>query len=514
MKGDGCGAVRLTDNPERSYGSQVWFRHLIPLLAAATTAAVASAGIADRLQPSQLVYLGAFRLPPVMSDSPAVWEWGGGAMTFYPAGDPAGGSDGFPGSLFLTGLDSENWVSEIGIPAPSLSRDVEELPEAVTLQPLADVRGGLFATFTELPRVGLEYLPAQAGQQAGVLHLAWGQHYHEDPGVTIAPTHGWCDLDLAHPDTQGPWWIGTAAENEAGFIYSVNDYLFTIPDAWADTHTGGRRLATGRFRDGGWSGMGPSLIAYGPWLDEDPSGTPPPANAELSHVPLILYSSTLGNEGHRLAAYSNADAWTGGAWITSGSRSAVVFAGTKGSGYTWYGFYTPEGVDPPPLFGEGAPCVYTVGDIMCVRPDGETACTQEDMAPCLGAPTLAASRGWWASRFDAVLMFYDPDDLASVAAGSLGPYEPQPYAMFEIDEHLFLNAAMPDVAMYNGYGDQRKGRLGAVAFDRGNGLLYVLEQFADEYRPLVHVWKVQGSPAAQGRPPARVRGRARPARVR
>ena len=82
MKGDGCGAVRLTDNPERSYGSQVWFRHLIPLLAAATTAAVASAGIADRLQPSQLVYLGAFRLPPVMSDSPAVWEWGGGAMTF------------------------------------------------------------------------------------------------------------------------------------------------------------------------------------------------------------------------------------------------------------------------------------------------------------------------------------------------------------------------------------------------------------------------------------------------
>jgi hypothetical protein len=514
MKVDCPDNVRLTGDPIGHLGSHGWLRWLLPLLVVLSVATTTSGGVAERLGPSQLVYLGAFRLPEVTSESPAVWDWGGQAMTFFPAGDPGGGTDGSPGSLFVTGLDTDNWVSEIGIPHPSLSRNVEELPAAVTLQPLADVRDGLFATFTELPRAGLEYLPAQAGQSAGLLHLAWGQHFHEEPGVTIAPTHAWCGLDLAHPDTQGPWWIGTVAANEAGFIYSINDYLFAIPDAWADGHLGGRRLATGRFRDGGWSGMGPSLIAYGPWLDGDPLGAAPPPNAELSCIPLILYSSTLEAGDHRLTGYSNADAWTGGAWITSGSRSAVIFAGTKGSGYTWYGFFTPEGVDPPPLFGEGAPCVYTVGDIMCVRPDGETACTQEDMLPCSGASTTQASRGWWASRFDAVLLFYDPDDLAAVAAGSLEPYQPQPYAILEIDEHLFLNATMPDVTMYNGYGDQRRGRLGAVAFDRGSGLLYVLEQFADEYRPLVHVWRVLEQAGSPARPPARARGRARPISMR
>lgn len=503
--------VRLANGPDRTLGLRGSLRAMALLLALVVSAASpASADASDRLQPSQLVYLGAFRLPELESDLPAVWDWGGAAMTVFPAGDPGGEDDGFPGSLFVTGLDTDNWVSEISIPPPARSRRIGDLAAAATLQPLTDIRSGLFPVFTELPRVGLEYLPAQAGQPEDVLHLAWGQHYHEDPGVTIVPTHGWCDLNLAHPNTQGPWWIGTAVENEAGFIYSVNDYLFAIPDAWADAHVGGRKLATGRFRDGGWSGRGPSLIAYGPWLDGDPPGTPPQPNAELSCVPLILYSSTRGDEDHRITGYSSADAWTGGAWITSGARSAVVFAGTKGSGYTWYGFFTPEGVGQPPLFGEGAPCVYTVGDIMCVRPDGETACTQEDMAPCSGAPVTVASRGWWASHFDAVLLFYDPDELAAVAAGLLAAHEPQPYAMLEIDEHLFLNAAMPDVTMYNGSGDQRKGRLGAVAFDRVHGLLYVLEQFADDYRPLVHVWKVRAQPNSLARPPVRVRGRVRP----
>jgi hypothetical protein len=29
-----------------------------------------------------------------------------------------------------------------------------------------------------------------------------------------------------------------------------------------------------------------------------------------------------------------------------------------------------------------------------------------------------------------------------------------------------------------------------VAYDRGNGLLYVLELFADGAKPVVHVWRV------------------------
>lgn len=446
----------------------------------------------DRLQPSDLTYLGAFKLPEVSTGLPAVWDWGGQAMTFYPGGDPGGGSDGFPGSLFATGLDTENYVSEISIPAPSTSRNLAALNAATTLQPLTDVRAGLFASFVELPRVGIEYVPAQAGQFSGHLYLAWGQHFHDDPGLNIGPTHARCDLDLDVPATEGAWWIGDATTAAQGFIYSVNGYLFSIPDAWADAHVGGRKLATGRYRDGGWSGRGPSLIAYGPWLDGLAPGTPPPPDDELSYRTLLLYSHTRGDDpgSYRLNGYSHADSWFGGAWLTAGSKSAVVFAGTKGAGYTWYGFSTADGLAAPPLYGEGAPCPYRVGEIMCTQPDGVTPCTAQELALCESEAVDPASRGWWASRFDAQLLFYDASDLAAVAAGTMQPYEPQPYASLDVDEHLFLNATQPDVTVYIGRGDQRHTRLGEPAYDRANGLLYVPELFADGYRPLIHVFQV------------------------
>jgi len=447
------------------------------------------ASIAKRLQPADLEYLGAFRLPELTTDVPAVWDWSGQAMTYLPTGDPDGADDGFPGSLFATGLDTENWVSEISIPTPSLTRRVQDLPVATTLQPFADIRQGLFSGFVELPRVGLQYLPAQQGQAEDKLHLAWGQHFQDEAGVSLAPTHGWCDLDLNRPDIQGPWWVGTADENALdGFTYAVNGYLMAIPLSWAEANTNGRSLATGRFRDGGWSGMGPSLIAIAPWLDGEPPGSPPSPNAELSATILLRYSTIQSGQPYRLRNYSAADAWEGGAWIEVDGRSAVVFAGTKAEGYTWYGFQTPNGVAPAPAYEGLAPCIYEAGGIMCTRPDGETPCTIEDLAPCQGATIDEASRGWWASRFDAVLLFYDPADLAAVAAGRLAPHESQPYATHDLDDHLFLPNLPPDIAVYNGRADQRLNRLAEPAYDREHGLLYLPEPFADDARPVVHVW--------------------------
>jgi len=37
---------------------------------------------------------------------------------------------------------------------------------------------------------------------------------------------------------------------------------------------------------------------------------------------------------------------------------------------------------------------------------------------------------------------------------------------------------------------QRRNRIGDVAYDRANGLLYILELFADGAKPVVHVWRV------------------------
>ncbi|UCH26618.1 MAG: hypothetical protein JSV66_02925, partial [Trueperaceae bacterium] len=74
-----------------------------------------SGGDGERLQPSDLTYLGAFRFPPG-GDPPTTWGWGGTAMTFYPGGDPGGPDDSFPGSLFATGNDQQQYLSEISIP--------------------------------------------------------------------------------------------------------------------------------------------------------------------------------------------------------------------------------------------------------------------------------------------------------------------------------------------------------------------------------------------------------------
>jgi hypothetical protein len=51
----------------------------------------------------------------------------------------------------------------------------------------------------------------------------------------------------------------------------------------------------------------------------------------------------------------------------------------------------------------------------------------------------------------------------------------------EWNEDVLYN---PDFVLLN--------HLGAAAFDRQRGLLYVLEPLADEDRSIVHVWRVEG----------------------
>jgi hypothetical protein len=428
---------------------------------------------ADLLQPADLTYLGAFRLPDRSADAPDAesWEYSGQALAYRADGDPDGEDDGFPGSLFGTGHEVWNYVSEISIPAPSTSRGLEELNTATTLQGFHDVTGGLFDALDFLPRVGLECLSALEDQTSDRLHLAWGAHFQDDPSTTI-PSHAWCDLDLSAPSTEGAWWIGDYS------VYGVTGYIFALPQEWADRHVGGMTLATGRYRDGGWSGMGPSLIAYAPWLD----GDPPDPGTHLQARSLLLYSNTRGDDTADVAleGYQHSDEWEGGAWLTtSDGRTAVVFVGTKGSGYYWYGFTSPE--------GDGMPCVeQNLTHPGCLDEDGNE-CPPELSGYCEGQ--VAESKGWWSSRFDALMLFYDPADLAEVAAGTIEPYEPQPYAVLDIDQHLFLNAKIELTEI--GSGDQRKYRVGEMAYDRERSFLYVLERFADGAKPVIHVWGVE-----------------------
>jgi hypothetical protein len=280
---------------------------------------------------------------------------------------------------------------------------------------------------------------------------------------------------------QGTWFIGNQS------LYSVNGYLFEIPTSWADEHIGGRMLGTGRYRDGGWSGMGPALFAYRPWIDA--AGTPASPGTYLDETTLLLYESSQNTASFErcLDGYQHADEWEGGAWITTSSgKSAVLFAGTKSNGTKhWYGYVNPAGPQHP--------CVdHHVTDFVTCRLADGSSCPPEDFAGCCddAQGTCISYRGWWSTRFDAELILYDPADLAQVAAGEINSWESQPYTVVDVDEVLFLNPAGIEPAML-GTGVQRRNRIGAVAYDANNDLLYVLELFADEAKPVVHVWRVQ-----------------------
>ncbi len=407
-----------------------------PLATASATATPTPTPITSEqlIQPTDLIYLGAFRLP----DGPEEigWEYSGAAMTYYPHGDPDGPADGYPGSIFATGHDWNQYVSEISIPVPIISpdKDVEDLNTATTLQDFQDIRGDLFGEF-EIPRAGLEYLPTQGGQTTDKLYFCWAQHMGE---TETNPSHGWCELDLSNPQTVGAWRIGDY------WNYVTTDYIFAIPQQWADANTPGMYLATGRFRDGGQGARGPSLLAYGPWNE----GNPPAPNSTLSAVPLLLYTDVTAGDDFTIDNYHHSDEWSGGAWLTAGDKSAVVFVGTKGLGDCWYGF--ANGV---------------------VWPD------EPPYPPVPDAPY--DQRGWWSTDFEGQIIFYDPADLAAVASGEMEPYEPQPYATLQIDEYL-----------YHIESGRQEHHVGAAGFDRERGLLYVFEPLADGDKSLIHVWEV------------------------
>jgi hypothetical protein len=400
------------------------------------------------LQPSDLVYRGAFRLPDLGTG--LGWEWSGAALTYFPDGDPHGADDGFPGSLFGTGHDWYQEVSEISIPVPVISpeKKLDALNIATTLQELADLTDGLFGEL-EIPRAGLEYLPAQGSQITGKLYFARAAHMGE--GDTL-PTHGWCELTIADSASAGLWRIGDWPN------YVTGDYLFAVPRSWADRHTPGQYLVTGRFRDGGQSAQGPALFTIGPWNH----GNPPPHGTTLAATPLLIYPAYPA-EQDVYPDYHHSDEWTGGAWLTAGTRSAVVLAGSKGIGDCWYGCSDGRVWEPP-------------------------------------YPDDCDDRGWWSTTFDPQIIFYDPADLAAVADGSAEPWSPQPYARLSLEEQLFHR--LPD---------PHKERLGAVAYDRDNGLLYVLEPLVDNDRPIVHVWQIETA-TSDTLSPRRPRGRARFAR--
>ncbi len=368
------------------------------------------------INPADLEYLGAFRLPGG-EEPPQTFAYGGNAMTFNPDGDPAGAADGYPGSLFVMGhdriaygeLSNGDQLAEISIPIPINSRNIADLNTAEFIQGFTDVTKGHFTNLEEIPKVGLQYL--NRPETGPKIHIAWGQHLQPQD----VASHGWFNPTLSNPNFQGTWFIGN--QN----LYSVNGYMFEIPATWADAYTGGRPLATGRMRDGGQGGMGPTIFAYRPWQAD---GSPFPSETHLEETTLLLYENADATEEivRAMNGYQHPDDWAGGAWLTTSSgKQAVLFAGTKSNGTKyWYGYINPQGPQSVCVDEE------VTGFTLCRNADG-SACPREDLAGCCASKgNCVSNRGWWSTRFDGEFILYDPADLAKVATGQLESWQPQP----------------------------------------------------------------------------------------
>lgn len=377
---------------------------------------------------TDIAYLGAFRLPTDTQGS--TFAYGVSGMTYYPNGDASGPQDGFPGSLYALSTSQTQYVAEISIPAPVNSKNLGSLNRAGTLQNFSNVTQGMYtATYKETE---IAYLPRQGSQSSDKLYLSWNDWYNvADADVD---RFGWCEINLSAPNTQGSWNLGNPGEVHVG---DVGNYLFEIPATWAQAHTPGKLLVSGKYREGGCAdggvryGGGPALHAYGPWND----GNPPNGGVNLDQITLLSYTG-----GHLWTCASTGDTckvsdhWEGGVWITAGSKGAVILTGRKGIGSDYYG-QSPNGCENKGYHNLGGYKPY--------------------------------------------MLFYNPADLAAVAAGTKQPHEPQPYTTMDGGSYAFNP------------GTQCSGGFSSAAYDRENQLLYVAEPFADNETPVIHVFKIK-----------------------
>ena len=371
----------------------------------------------NTLAANSLSYLGAFLLPNDGMSEQEMFSYGGEAICYNANNN----------SLFITG---HNWyanVAEITIPEAIVSKDKSDLNKAQIINDFKNIKGNLFNKWTmEIPRVGLEVVDDS-------LFFCFGQHYEED---TKLGTHGYTELNLSKADK-------VCATGD--YLYSTNDYMFSIPKGYVDSF-GGNDLLTGRFRDGGWSGMGPSLFAVS---SQDIINAK--SNQSIQAIPIIKYQDSYnGDDGSKMSDYAHADSWTGGAFVSCDTGDSIIFAGTHSYGYTWYGF--SNGVVYP-----------TDGDENTVYPDVPEYPYDE--------------RGWWSNDFRACIALYHTRDAIKVYNGEINPFEIQPYEFIDISE--YMNAERDETDMQY---------LGGVAYDNINNRLYILELFADEDRPIVHVF--------------------------
>lgn len=271
----------------------------------------------------------------------------------------------------------------------------------------------------------------------GVVHPAVPKKTKLASEVPIATTRRWGEtpvpLDL--PDGQGTDQYGILAACDGGFyqsfkcFYAVNNVdhasqcytrngettpcyrlngptVASLPDAYAHNRVAGYMCRPPADMNASYlvglcgtpgsaaSSHGPSLYAVNFWQHAERGST------QLAR-PLLSY----GTGEMSLPDWDNITTIRGAAWIETPDTHAVIFAGVRSIGATWYDIKghttTPEGFSEHTL----------------TLPDG----TQKKVHD-----QWKKAKGYHAEDYDQGLWIYNPDDLRAVLNGTMQPHEPRP----------------------------------------------------------------------------------------
>jgi hypothetical protein len=409
---------------------------------------------AERLQPADLTYVGAFRLPED-------FNWGARGLTYYPDGNRGTGSllaTGFellydpahPGeSCWAPSWNCSAFFGEVTIPTPAIKTNWEDLPEATLVSPMTSFDGGLASTVhREYVFVSdLEYVPRQGSQARDKLYGAINLWYAE--GVAGSDTFNtiWF-ADLDGTNARGMFHVGPVETPYHG--RKMGAYLFSVPDWYADRYLGGRTLVTGRARgtpaDGSeeitthGGSQGPTLFAFHAFSSDRPPGN---LDALAMLYYRVVFPGCAGpNVGTPAACdypdYTMCDDWTGGAFVDNGSRQAIMLLGYKGLGNNCY--------DEPPV---------------------------ECHDPC------SASHGYHCQPYERKVIFYDVDELGRVAQGHQEPWTVRPYRIWRPSQFYLTGNVCTNA--------------GGMAFDIRGRRLFMVERglgSQDTNAIVVHVWSL------------------------
>jgi hypothetical protein len=422
-----------------------------------------------RLQPSDLVYQGAFRLPDD-------FNWGARGISYYPPGNSGAGS------LLVTGFealtDGYAEYGEVSIPTPQQEANWEDLPMAGFLRPLTPFDGGRVRALADNVFVsGIQYVPRQGTQTSDKVYGSLNAWYPEgDFGDDSFPTVWLSNLNGSND--RGLFYVGPQSQTAPYHGRKMGEYLFSVPQSYADSYLGGRTLITGRTRGtpvgldpitAAGGSQGPTLFAIQPCQIDNPE-----SNSSLDALPILYYrvkfpgcaGPDIGVNGENVdcdykfsdQVFRMCDAWSGGGFVESGSNRAIIILGQKSSTNCYY----------------------------CGDPEDDSECPYATTPPACATYYCNESRGYHCGPYERQVIFYDTDQLGQAAQGTIEPWTVLPYTVWRPEVFYLQGGVQGNVC----------GDAGGISVDPAGGRVFMVERGlgeGDSNAAVVHVWTVGGS---------------------